>query len=44
MLKIYVYGYINQIQSSRHFYRETARNVEMIWLTGRLTPGFKTIE
>ena len=43
MLKIYVYGYINQIQSSRRLEREPARNVEMMWLTGRLTPGFKTI-
>jgi hypothetical protein len=43
MLKIYVYGYINQIQSNRHLERETARNVEMMWLTGRLAPDFKTI-
>lgn len=43
MLKIYVYGYINQIQSSRRLERETARNIEMMWLTGRLTPDFKTI-
>ena len=43
MLKIYVYGYLNQIQSSRRLERETARNVEMMWLTGRLTPDFKTI-
>ena len=43
MLKIYVYGYINQIQSSRRLERETARNLEMMWLTGRLTPDFKTI-
>jgi transposase len=43
MLKLYVYGYINQIQSSRRLERETARNVEMMWLTGRLTPDFKTI-
>ena len=43
MLKIYVYGYINQIQSSRRLERETARNVEMMWLTGRLAPDFKTI-
>jgi transposase len=43
MLRIYVYGYINQIQSSRRLERETARNVEMMWLTGRLTPDFKTI-
>jgi Transposase domain (DUF772) len=43
MLKIYVYGYVNQVQSSRRLERETARNVEMMWLTGRLTPDFKTI-
>ncbi len=43
MLKIYVYGYINRIQSSRRLERETARNGEMMWLTGRLTPDFKTI-
>ena len=43
VLKIYVYGYVNQIQSSRRLERETARNVEMMWLTGRLTPDFKTI-
>ena len=40
---IYVYGYVNQIQSSRRLERETARNVEMMWLTGRLAPDFKTI-
>ena len=43
MLKIYLYGYINRIQSNRRLERETARNVEMIWLTGRLVPDFKTI-
>ncbi len=43
LLKIYVYGYINQIASSRRLERETQRNVEMMWLTGRLTPDFKTI-
>ena len=43
MLKIYVYGDINQIQSSRRLEHETARNGEMMWLTGRLTPDFKTI-
>src|SRR5215470_9717352 len=43
MLKIYVYGYINQTQSSRRLERETARNVEMMWLTGRLAPDIKTI-
>ena len=43
MLKIYVYGYVNRIASSRRLERETQRNVEMMWLTGRLTPDFKTI-
>lgn len=43
LLKIYVYGYINQVSSSRRLERETQRNVEMMWLTGRLAPDFKTI-
>src|SRR3984957_949752 len=43
MLKIYVYGYINQIASSRRLEREAQRNVEMMWLTQRLAPDFKTI-
>jgi transposase len=43
LLKIYVYGYINQIASSRRLERETQRNVEMMWLTQRLAPDFKTI-
>ena len=43
MLKIYVYGYINQIASSRRLEREAQRNVEMMWLTQRLSPDFKTI-
>ena len=43
LLKIYVYGYLNRIQSSRRLERETQRNLELIWLTGRLTPDFKTI-
>jgi len=43
LLKIYVYGYLNQIQSSRRLEREAQRNVEMMWLTGRLAPDFKTI-
>ena len=41
MLKIYIYGYLNRIQSSRRLERETQRNVELIWLTGRLAPDFK---
>ena len=43
MLKIYVYGYVDQIASSRRLEREAQRNVEMMWLTGRLAPDFKTI-
>src|SRR4249919_466079 len=43
LLKIYVYGYINQIASSRRLERESQRNVELMWLTGRLAPDFKTI-
>ncbi len=43
LLRIYLYGYLNQIQSSRRLERECGRNVELIWLTGRLKPDFKTI-
>src|SRR5690348_4723962 len=43
LLKIYVYGYLNRVQSSRRLERETQRNIEVMWLTGRLTPDFKTI-
>ncbi len=43
MLKIYLYGYLNRIQSSRRLEREAGRNLELIWLTGRLVPDFKTI-
>jgi transposase len=43
LLKVYIYGYLNRIQSSRRLERETQRNVELIWLTARLTPDFKTI-
>jgi transposase len=43
MLKIYVYGYLNQVQSSRRLEREARRNVELMWLTGRLAPDFKTL-
>jgi transposase len=43
LLKTYIYGYLNRIQSSRRLERETQRNVELIWLTGRLMPDFKTI-
>jgi transposase len=43
LLKIYIYGYLNRVQSSRRLEREAQRNVELIWLTGRLMPDFKTI-
>lgn len=43
MLKFYVYGYLNRIQSTRRLEREAGRNVELMWLLGRLAPGFKTI-
>jgi transposase len=43
MLKIYIYGYLNRIQSSRRLERECQRNVEAMWLTGCLAPDFKTI-
>src|SRR5206468_5221918 len=43
LLKIYVYGYRNRVQSSRRLERETQRNIELMWLTGRLMPDFKTI-
>src|SRR5579864_1038514 len=43
MLKLYIYGYLNRIQSSRRLEREAQRNVELMWLTGRLAPDFKTI-
>jgi hypothetical protein len=42
-LKLYIYGYLNRIQSSRRLEREAQRNVELMWLTGRLRPDFKTI-
>src|SRR6266852_3799206 len=43
LLKIYIYGYLNRIQSSRRLEREAQRNVELMWLTGHLMPDFKTI-
>jgi transposase len=43
LLKIYIYGYLNRVQSSRRLEREAERNLEVMWLTGRLTPDFKTI-
>src|SRR5271170_709784 len=43
LLKIYLYGYLNRLQSSRRLEREAQRNLEVMWLTARLTPDFKTI-
>jgi len=43
MLKLYLYGYLNRVQSSRRLEREAGRNIEVMWLTGRLVPDFKTI-
>ena len=43
MLKLYIYGYLNRIPSSRRLERECERNLEVIWLTGQLAPDFKTI-
>src|SRR5881227_638933 len=43
LLKIYLYGYLNRVQSSRRLEREAQRNIELMWLVGRLAPDFKTI-
>ncbi|MGB8463376.1 MAG: IS1182 family transposase [Terrimicrobiaceae bacterium] len=43
LLKLYIYGYLNRVQSSRRLEREAGRNVEVLWLTGRLVPDHKTI-
>jgi transposase len=43
LLKLYIYGYLNRVQSSRRLEREAARNVEVMWLSGRLVPDHKTI-
>ena len=43
MLKLYIYGYLNRIQSSRRLEKESHRNVELMWLLERLKPDFKTI-
>lgn len=43
LLKLYVYGYLNRVQSSRRLEREAQRNVELMWLIGRLAPDFRTI-
>jgi Transposase domain (DUF772) len=39
LLKLYIYGYLNWVQSSRRLEREAGRNIEVMWLTGRLAPG-----
>src|SRR6201995_2136275 len=43
MLNLYIYGYLNRVQSSRRLEREAGRNLEVMWLTGRLVPDHKTI-
>src|SRR5258708_29164386 len=43
LLKLYIYGYLNRVQSSRRLEREAGRNVEAMWLLGRLAPDHKTI-
>jgi transposase len=43
LLRLYIYGYLNRIQSSRRLERECHRNIELMWLTGRLAPDFKTV-
>jgi transposase len=43
LLKLYIYGYLNRVQSSRRLERKAGRNVEVMWLTGRLMPNHKTI-
>jgi len=43
MLKLYIYGYLNRVPSSRRLERECHRNIEVMWLTGQLAPDFKTI-
>ena len=43
LLKLYIYGYLNRVQSSRRLESEALRNVEVMWLVGRLAPDHKTI-
>jgi transposase len=43
LLKLYIYGYLSRVQSSRRLEREAGRNVEVMWLTGRLIPDHKTV-
>src|SRR5260370_31259203 len=44
LLKIYLYGYLNRVQSSRRLEREAQRNIQLVWLTGAQAPDFKTID
>jgi transposase len=43
LLKLYIYGYLNRVQSSRRLEREAGRNLELLWLLGRLVPDHKTV-
>jgi transposase len=43
LLKLYLYGYLNQVRSSRRLAKEAVRNIEVLWLVGRVQPAFKTI-
>ena len=43
LLKLYIYGYLHQVRSSRRLERECRRNIELLWLLNRLAPDFKTI-
>lgn len=43
LLKVYIYGYLNRVQSSRRLERECQRNLELRWLTGRLAPDFRPL-
>jgi transposase len=43
LLKLYIYGYLNRVQSSRRLECEAGRNLEVMWLTGRLAPDHKTV-
>ena len=44
LLKIYIYGYLNRVQSSRRLERECQRNLEVMWLTGRQAPDFRPLQ